>query len=57
MNIAGFGSFDYTQIGTTVKTEPTQKVDKAETGEEKKDETKPQKSFNELTPEEKQQVA
>ena len=53
MQIESFGSFDYTKINPTVKNENKEELQDSST----QNEQKPQKGFDELTPEEKQQVA
>ena len=55
MKIAGFGSFDYTQVGINVKDQ--NKQDELQSQNEQTKEQKAQKSFEELTPSEKQQVS
>ncbi len=60
MKISGFGSFDYTQIGTNVKKEqndPSAENVKSAEKSDKKEDTKTQKSFQELSSQEKQLVS
>ncbi|NPA66233.1 MAG: hypothetical protein GXO11_05045 [Epsilonproteobacteria bacterium] len=57
MEISGFGSFDYTKIDINVKTRNNQNLQDPSTQNEQTKEQKSQKSFEELSPSEKQLVS